>query len=424
MDYSKLPPYDDSPARKYMIAHAGKIGKTAFRYCVTKSADGRDQAATITLFVIAIVCTLARFIVRATSRRKPSLDDWLVLLATASLIVTFTLLNLCFETLYILEATNDFAGTFVITQADIAAILTFNQYSNAFIPMFWLTIYSIKLAFLAFFHILIRQLEDWLRYYYWSAVLLTIACMFSNLTMSLATCPYVGKAAATAKCITNTNHHTSVSVNVASSVLDIVCDLLVISIPIIVLSKSTMRMKQKVGLMALLSLSVVMIAMTLTRVIGLLATTHSTNKSGSSPVWGFFWAFVEPCVAVIMASIIVIRSVFIKQSILEAQRHEVSLISQIRQRLLASLGFSPKSSQRVPSERASAHSGSDNAQISNVHVTRLSLGGLKAFIRGEKSKSQMDASSTMGDTHFDLDELEYHNVRRQEVRPTTASQPK
>jgi hypothetical protein len=112
-----------------------------------------------------------------------------------------------------------------------------------------------------------------------------------------------------AKCITNTNHHTSVSVNVASSVLDIVCDLLgklhsnraiatlltvaVISVPIIVLSRSTMRLKQKIGLMALFSLSVVMIAMTLTRLIGLLATTRSTNRSGSSPVWGFFWAFVR-----------------------------------------------------------------------------------------------------------------------------------
>jgi hypothetical protein len=33
----------------------------------------------------------------------------------------------------------------------------------------------------------------------------------------------------------------------------------------------------------------------------------------------------------------------------------------------------------------------------------------------------MDKPSTMGDTQFELEEADYHNVRRQEVRPATAS---
>ncbi len=59
---------------------------------------------------------------------------------------------------------------------------------------------------------------------------------------------------------------------------------------------STMRMAQKLGVAAILCLSITMIAMVShSPPVGSVATTKLSNL-GTSPVWGTYWQIAEACV--------------------------------------------------------------------------------------------------------------------------------
>jgi len=88
----------------------------------------------------------------------------------------------------------------------------------------------------------------------------------------------------------------------------------VASIPILVLRKTRMKLKQKFSLGIFLCLSFVMAIFALIRVGGL--------KRGSvvDNTWSLFWQYAEGCVACIMASITPFRTLFVGPSTYSSHR--------------------------------------------------------------------------------------------------------
>jgi hypothetical protein len=85
-----------------------------------------------TLFAVAVLCTVSRFVIRLLSRRRPALDDWLVLLANAALAVAWAVLLHYLDALYIVEALNDDDGAVNLTLADIDPLLHIPEWNSIF----------------------------------------------------------------------------------------------------------------------------------------------------------------------------------------------------------------------------------------------------------------------------------------------------
>lgn len=83
---------------------------------------------------------------------------------------------------------------------------------------------------------------------------------------------------------------------------------IVIIIPILILRKSLMKLSQKIGLAALLCLSIFMFVLAIVRM-----TAYAYHPRIIDPVWSAFWIHVESCVAVIMGSVSAVRPLFANQ---------------------------------------------------------------------------------------------------------------
>ena len=86
---------------------------------------------------------------------------------------------------------------------------------------------------------------------------------------------------------------------------DIVTDAMVVSIPILLLHRTTLSLRQKASVGAVLCLSFVMIAISLVR--GISAPIHGTGDE----IWASFWIQLESCVATIMVSLSSFRQLFV-----------------------------------------------------------------------------------------------------------------
>ncbi|MCJ1349294.1 hypothetical protein MMC31_007530 [Peltigera leucophlebia] len=97
----------------------------------------------------------------------------------------------------------------------------------------------------------------------------------------------------------------------------------VIIIPILILRTSLMRLSQKIGLAALLCLSIVMVILAIVRM-----TAYADPPRIIDLTWSAFWIHVESCVAVIMASVSAIRPLFVnwgRQKEVDEERNRVPL---------------------------------------------------------------------------------------------------
>lgn len=69
-----------------------------------------------------------------------------------------------------------------------------------------------------------------------------------------------------------------------------------------------MKLSQKIGLAALLCLSIVMVILAIVRMTG-----YADHPGVMDPAWSAFWIYVESCVAIIMASVSAVRPLFVNR---------------------------------------------------------------------------------------------------------------
>ena len=106
------------------------------------------------------------------------------------------------------------------------------------------------------------------------------------------------------------------------NVLDIFTDLLIASIPILLLYQVNLKVHQKIGLASFLCLSLVMIVIAIVRV--------STTKWTMYLIWASSWAQVEACLAIIMLSTTAFRQLFVGHSRAAPRQEEPALIDKLR----------------------------------------------------------------------------------------------
>ncbi|KAK8182952.1 hypothetical protein BC567DRAFT_221263 [Phyllosticta citribraziliensis] len=253
---------------------------------------------------ITIATTIARIAIRFMTRRRLFLDDYFLIFAAICIIVATSMLWWWGEGLYLYWAIS-LKPQIGIEQGELSKLLDGNMIMSVYVPFVWTATYSIKLSFLSLFKVLIRNVSSHLTRYFWFVVALTIVSWAFSVIERFLLCHYYGVD--TVKCW-NPSSALYTSLTTLVNLLDIITDILVVTFPIKILSKSQMDRGQKFGLGAFLCLSIVMILITLVRVLGAIRK----GESQLDVTWEIFWQSMEGCAAIIAASATVFRTVFLR----------------------------------------------------------------------------------------------------------------
>lgn len=118
----------------------------------------------------------------------------------------------------------------------------------------------------------------------------------------------------------------------------------VVTIPILILRKSQMKLEQKLGIGIFLSLSVVMVAANTTRYSG-----YHLRGDSIDATWLICWIYLEASVAIIMASITAFRTLFARGSPRRIkERQKAHILYPIRKRLLRNTDWDATDREHLP----------------------------------------------------------------------------
>lgn len=179
------------------------------------------------------------------------------------------------------------------------------------------------------------------------------------------------------KCFSSVPYRLNAALTGLITALDIVTDImsefrsalmiyvdvfLVVSIPIIILGRTQLKMSQRISLSAFLCLSVVMIIIACVRLSGL---------RNNNTVWIYFWQYVEACVACIMASLLTFRTLFISDRTRVFKRQKAQEMPSFKRRALHNVKiFNMAAWERV-----------DDHTRELPEIPSVTMSGLRTFIR-------------------------------------------
>lgn len=175
---------------------------------------------------------------------------------------------------------------------------------------------------------------------------------------------------------------------------------LVIAIPVILLRRVQIKLRQKFALGFSLCLSIIMIITAIVKISGLFASTSSYRIADMT--WEIFWQFMEACIAVIMVSLTAFRSLFVVHG--SGARRSPQKLS-LRKRVLNS---------RIARGRKRA-AGNDSEETEGFpEIPRATLTGMRTFIRGERVEGSVMMSERSSYTEDQTITGEHNILERSE----------
>lgn len=254
------------------------------------------------LLGLAILLACTRTYIRYQRFRRFFTDDFFLFLATLSLIIgtSLTYVNLP----YIYTQVN-IEGKIITPPVDfVQEFITEEKLLYASTIFLWLAVFGVKFSFLFLFRSLISRIRNLITWW-WCVFAMMIpiwAVCECGLFMSCAVFgPSFFEACTTPQAL----YRQDVVVKV-STVLDILTDVMLISIPTILLWRVKIALRKKLALASVLCLSIFLIIISIIKV----AAAHTIGTQVDA-TWVIFWLQAEAAVAVIAVSITMFRSLFL-----------------------------------------------------------------------------------------------------------------
>ncbi|KAK3897936.1 hypothetical protein C8A05DRAFT_47610 [Staphylotrichum tortipilum] len=257
-------------------------------------------------FTLALLSVLARAAIRWRTRRALALDDYLLFGAALFLSgATGLMYNIC-DNLYLSTAIRlDQSIVFRLGSERLTDLVNSAvQENHSFLIVAWTATFLVKFSFLAFFRQLIWNVAG-MRRYYWVVVGVTGMAWVFLVVEPFILCSEFGFASL--HCFDESKNLLYVAMTGLVTGLDALTDIMIVSIPIMILHTARMRPSQKAALGVFLCLSLVMVIFSITRV------SKISGASGVDVPWVFFWQFAEASIAVLMGSLTVFRTLLIAE---------------------------------------------------------------------------------------------------------------
>ncbi|CAH0031808.1 unnamed protein product [Clonostachys rhizophaga] len=253
---------------------------------------------------ISVCSALARAAIRLRMRQGLWLDDYLLFFAALLLIATAGFMYYICDEIYLATVVRaDSTLIFQLPADELTHMIDHAVQENAAtLILAWTATFFVKFSFLAFFKMLIRQVAG-IKKYYWGIVIFTIFTWLFLICEPFILCPHFGIKSLT--CFDQSQNLLYVSMTGLITGLDVLTDVLIVTIPIFILRRVKMRLMQKIALGTFLCLSLMMAIMAIIRVSGI------TGVAGVDIPWTFFWQFTEASVAVLMGSLTAFRTLLV-----------------------------------------------------------------------------------------------------------------
>jgi hypothetical protein len=331
---------------------------------------------------IAIVAASARTGFRVWSFRTIEPDDVLLIISTLCLIGSVVVTHANRDLTYFQMSLS--LGFIREPPADLGLqMATFQMLDNIGGVMTWLSIFIVKLSFLAFFKKLIKRVR-YLEPFWWIALAFVVAGLCVNVGLGFYICPHFGPDILQVCTVSGMTKREGVLL-IVSVVTDIVTDLMVICVPIGLLWRVKIDLRRKIALGTVCSLSVVMIILALIRVI--LAPIQTPVSPEIPPVtdstWLFIFQNVEAAVAIVMVSITAFRSMLGQKGQSQKSATVDSDASQLE-----------KTPNRASQPRTSVHTnGAVQQRERNESVWTRPTGPLKGSVSESESNDELVSQS-------------------------------
>ncbi|KAJ5118463.1 hypothetical protein N7448_010170 [Penicillium atrosanguineum] len=251
----------------------------------TLSADGLI-AVTWTGAALGILFTGIRITIRLTQMKRLLTDDYFVLLALAFLIANAVLQTLQAPHLYYMAL--DLTGPDIMYHGTL-----YTYYEFAIIGVFWSVLWAIKGSFLALFWIISDGLPHYRRAW-WAITIFAIVAYIGCWLASVFTCHPASNYFKFGKCVKPIDQEGSVISICYSTAVDIITDLLIMSLPLRILWNARINSKQKVGLVIVFSLGFIIIAAAIVRAVEISGKAYSDQAALA------VWSIAESSISVIV----------------------------------------------------------------------------------------------------------------------------
>ncbi|KAJ5566588.1 hypothetical protein N7535_008226 [Penicillium sp. DV-2018c] len=297
---------------------------------------------------LGILFTTARIAIRLIYIKRLLADDYFMLLALAFLVT-----NAVLQTL---QAPHLFYLVLSTTGPDIVHHgLRYTYYEFAIIGLFWSVLWSVKASFLALFWMISEGLPRYRRVW-WATIAFAVLAYIGCWIGSVYTCHppsnyfkfgmtgFIPPGFTTlfpnivaGKCTKSIDQTGSIISISYSTAVDILTDLLIMSLPLRILWQSKINMQQKIGLVILFCLGFVIVAAAIVRAVEI------TGKAYTDQVALAVWSVVESSISVVVGCLPPFRAIISNKS--------NAIISPY-----GSSGIKPSSHDRNVSLRGNRHS--------------------------------------------------------------------
>lgn len=242
--------------------------------------------------------------------RKITIDDIFLVLAVLFFAASTVVIHISKPLIYHLSYLN--LGLLIPIGNFNPIALRYSILDNLATIFVWSSLFSVKISFLLFFKQLIERVRH-IQIWWWIVFSLVCAAAPVNMFMGFFICPNftleLSEACPTASIVSNT-----ITYLYTSCILDILTDLIVLSIPVALLWNVKIDLRRKLALITVLGLSIFMIAIAIVRVS--LVKIGRTGAPATQPdnIWLFFWQNIEAATAIIMVSVTAFRSMLGQKS--------------------------------------------------------------------------------------------------------------
>ena len=357
------------------------------------------------LFAIAITTATVRTVVQLRQYRRLRADDYALLFACITFIASTTLLFIMIPSIYwsevfILDTFSQESIQKITTPGAPERILHYQQMQDAYLVLTWASVFSVKFAFLFFFRQMVDRLKSMVIYWRIVFVITMVSCGVC-IPSSFIVCPSLGVSARKIICAPGSSlalvlissscsfmrnwaqvltiawhlsddeclghidrspeYYSPISMRLTCFMKMLVSadKKLVSVVPIVLLWRVRIKLRQKLILGIFLCLNVFIIVFSVLRV-----TDGLTNGQSIDVLWGDFWGQIQASIAIIVVSITAFRSLL---GIKAMER---------RQKRASPYHY------RKRSKASSSTEQSDMEVASLPAIPRATLTGMRTFIDG------------------------------------------
>ncbi|KAF2796922.1 hypothetical protein K505DRAFT_358889 [Melanomma pulvis-pyrius CBS 109.77] len=287
-----------------------------------RAAEGSIAA----LFAFSLLAAISRFAIRLHYQRRLSWDDGWLLLAILLLISCLVIMFDFIDDLYLMQSL--ISGQFTLdmkVSAIIPKAMRLHKSIMAFDVLVWCSFNAVKFSFLFFFKDITARTGK-LRLYWLAVTVFTLLDWAVGIPLNFVLCPHFDERALT--CLFGTHLARAVSVSYALCLLNLISDLMIISIPLLILRKVMIPIRTKIYLSLSLCLSFVTIGITIVRIYSIKVPGTETYDLQ----WQVYWCVVEACVGIIVVSMTAFRMLFVHRSTRSASKGAVPAQSHLGHR--------------------------------------------------------------------------------------------